>query len=173
MTVSSCLGEGVSSLGLRRNRMLPRMSPHPDFLFPITWAHARTFWGIFKRQFIIENFRYKSRKNTSNARVSVTISFLLPLFHLPPSIAVFSWNILKQTLDIMSGFPGGSVVKNLPANAGDARDILHLAFDPWVGKIPWSRRWQATLVFLPGKSHGQRSLVGSYNPWGHTELNTT
>ena len=38
-------------------------------------------------------------------------------------------------------------------------------FEPWVGKIPWRRRWQSTLVFLPGKSHGQRSLV-SYSPWG-------
>ena len=33
-------------------------------------------------------------------------------------------------------------------------------FDPWVGKIPWRRKWQPTLVFLPGKSHGQKSLVG-------------
>ena len=36
--------------------------------------------------------------------------------------------------------------------------------DPWVGKIPWRRKWQLTSVFLPGKSHGQRSLV-SYSPW--------
>ena len=35
----------------------------------------------------------------------------------------------------------------------------------WVGKIPWRREWQLTPVFLPGKSHGQRSLVG-YSPWG-------
>ena len=33
-------------------------------------------------------------------------------------------------------------------------------FDPWVRKIPWRRKWQPTPVFLPGKSHGQRSLVG-------------
>ena len=38
-----------------------------------------------------------------------------------------------------------------------------LGFDPWVGKIPCRRNWQPTPVFLPGKSHGQRSLVG-YNP---------
>ena len=35
---------------------------------------------------------------------------------------------------------------------------------PWVGKIPWRRKWQPTPVFLPGKSHGQRSLAG-YSPW--------
>ena len=37
-------------------------------------------------------------------------------------------------------------------------------FDPWVRKIPWRRKWQPTLVLLPGESHGQRSLVG-YSPW--------
>ena len=38
-------------------------------------------------------------------------------------------------------------------------------FDPWVRKISWRRQWQPTSVFLPGKSHGQRSLAG-YSPWG-------
>ena len=44
--------------------------------------------------------------------------------------------------------------------------------DPWVGKIPWRRKWQPTLVFLPGEPHGQRSLVG-YSPWGLKESDTT
>ena len=57
---------------------------------------------------------------------------------------------------------GGSVVKNLPVNAGDMEDIDS---DPWVGNIPWRRKWQPTPIFLPGKSQGQRSLVG-YSPWG-------
>ena len=51
------------------------------------------------------------------------------------------------------------MVKNLPANAGDARGL-----DPWVGKMPWRRKWQLIPVFLPGESHKQRSLVG-YSPW--------
>ena len=38
-------------------------------------------------------------------------------------------------------------------------------FNLWVGKIPWRRKWELTPVFLPGKFHGQRSLVG-YSPWG-------
>ena len=45
-------------------------------------------------------------------------------------------------------------------------------FDPWVRKIPWSKAWQPTVVFLPRESHGQRSLVGYY-PWGHTESDMT
>ena len=36
-------------------------------------------------------------------------------------------------------------------------------FDPWVGKIPWSRKWQSTLGFLPAECYGQRSLEG-YSP---------
>ena len=50
------------------------------------------------------------------------------------------------------------MVKKPPANAGDVRDGRE--FDPWVGKIPWSRKWQPTLVFLLGEFHGQRSLEG-------------
>ena len=39
-------------------------------------------------------------------------------------------------------------------------------FDPWVGKIPWRRKWQPTPVLLPGEFHGQVSLAGC-SPRGH------
>ena len=42
-------------------------------------------------------------------------------------------------------------------------------FDPWAGKIPWRREWQPTLVFLPEKSHRQRSLAG-YSPGGSKRI---
>ena len=42
----------------------------------------------------------------------------------------------------------------------------------WVQKTPWRRAWQPAPVFLPGESHGQRSLEG-YSPWGHIELDMT
>ena len=45
-------------------------------------------------------------------------------------------------------------------------------FDPWVGKILWKRKWQATPVFLPERFYGQRSLVG-YSLWGCKESDTT
>ena len=61
------------------------------------------------------------------------------------------------------------VAKNLPANEGDAKGR---GFDPWVRKISWRRAWQPTSVFLPGESHGQKSLVG-YSPWGGKESDTT
>ena len=53
-----------------------------------------------------------------------------------------------------------------------ACECRRLGFSPWVGKIPWRRKWQPSPVLLPGESHGQRSLVG-YSPWGHTESDTT
>ena len=56
------------------------------------------------------------------------------------------------------GCPGGSVVNNPPPSGRHG-------FNPWAVKIPWRRKWQPTPVFLPGKSYGQRSLVG-YSPWG-------
>ena len=45
------------------------------------------------------------------------------------------------------------------------RSLRRLRFSPWVGKIPWRRKWLPTPEFLPEKSHGQRSLVG-YSPCG-------
>ena len=44
--------------------------------------------------------------------------------------------------------------------------------DPWVGNISWRRAWQPPAIFIPGESHGQRSLAG-YSPWGHKESDTT
>ena len=56
-------------------------------------------------------------------------------------------------------------VKNMPT-------MQETWFNPQVGKIPWRRIWQPTLVFLPREAHGQRSLVG-YSPWGCKQLDTT
>ena len=63
------------------------------------------------------------------------------------------------------GFPGGSAVR-LCCQRRRGR------FDPQVGKIPWRRKWQPTLVFLSGKSHGQRSLAG-YSPQGCKQSDRT
>ena len=63
-------------------------------------------------------------------------------------------------------FPGGSDSKSV------CLQFRRPKFIPWMGKIPWRRKWQPTLLLLPGKSHGWRSLVG-YSPWGHKELEMT
>ena len=56
--------------------------------------------------------------------------------------------------------------------AWQCRRHWRLGFDFWVRKIPWRRKWHPTPVFLPGKSHGQRRLVGN-SLWGCKELDTT
>ena len=65
---------------------------------------------------------------------------------------------------------------NHPVRLEESRKIhlqcRRLGFDPWVGKIPRSRKWQSTPVFLPRKSNGQKSQAG-YSPWGHKELDMT
>ena len=70
-------------------------------------------------------------------------------------------------MDRMGEFssPGGSDVNNLPA-------MQEAQVQSLIGKTPWRREWQPSPVFLPGKSHGQRSLVG-YSPWGREESDTT
>ena len=60
------------------------------------------------------------------------------------------------------------MVKNPPANTGGKRH----GFNSWVGKKPWRRKWQLKPVFLPKKSHGQRSLAG-YSSLGHKESDMT
>jgi len=67
------------------------------------------------------------------------------------------------------GFPVGTSGKE---PACQCRRHKRCRYDPWIGKIPWRRARQATLLFLPGESHGQRSLVG-YSPQGHKESDMT
>ena len=61
------------------------------------------------------------------------------------------------------------MVKYLPANAGDTRDV---GLIPWSGKFLEGGNDNPLQIFLPGKLHGQRSLVG-YSPWGHKESDMT
>ena len=63
-------------------------------------------------------------------------------------------------------FPGGSDSKRVCLQYERPR------FDHWVRKIPWRRKWQPTPVFLPGKFHGWRNLIG-YSPWSHKESDMT
>ena len=68
---------------------------------------------------------------------------------------------------LLLGLPWGLSGKNPPASAETER----LGLKPWVRGIPWRRRWQPSPVFLPGESHGQRSLAG-YSLWGFTKSRT-
>ena len=75
---------------------------------------------------------------------------------------LFVFNLIHL---LTRGFLGDSMVKKIHLQCKRHKICR---FNPWVGEIPWSRKWLPSLVFLPGKFHVQRSLVG-YNPWGGKE----
>ena len=89
---------------------------------------------------------------------------------LSPSSLTFNLSQNQGLFKLVSSshkdFPGASDCKSICLQCGRP------GFDLWVGKIPCRRKWQSTPVLLPGKSHGQRSLVG-YSPWGRKESDTT
>ena len=124
-------------------------------------------WDIW---FFLENVKKKSNKfYTYSAEIYLLWTSLLLLF----LIIIFLWShtitylneigetswLIYTFLFYKGGFPGGSVVKNPPVNAGDTEEV---------GSIPRSERspdgGNGTPVLLPGEFHGQRSLVG-YSPW--------
>ena len=67
------------------------------------------------------------------------------------------------------GLPDGSEGEESACNAGDKGDAGSI---PGSGKISWSKEWQPPPVFLPGKFHGQKSLMG-YSPKGCKESDMT
>ena len=77
--------------------------------------------------------------------------------------------LLYLFIFLMESVPGGTSGKE---HASQCRRLKRSRFDPWVGKMPWRRAWQPTPIFLPGESHGQRSLVG-YSAWGHEQSDRT
>ena len=88
--------------------------------------------------------------------------FITNLFRFPAFPNVSDLGAVKFNL----GLPPWLSGKEFACNAGDP-DLIS-----WVRETPWRRAWQPTPVFLPGESHGQRSLAG-YSPWGHKESHMT
>ena len=75
-------------------------------------------------------------------------------------------NSIYYTCYFKQGFQDGSVGKRICLQCTTPR---RCGFEPWVGKIPWRRAWQPNPVFFPGKSNGQKSLMG-YTPQVQTQL---
>ena len=103
---------------------------------------------------LVKPFTRKSTRGTSIGFISKDLKLL---------------QIFFQNTMLDSGFPGGMSGKE---PISQCRKRHEMQIRPWVRKIPYRRKWSPTPVFLPGKSHGQRSLAG-YSPWGCKESNTT
>ena len=91
-----------------------------------------------------------------------SLSYLFQIICFP-----FQCILHRNRLHVQHFIGGGSVVKNLPA----MQELQETRVRSWLRKIPWRRAWQPTPVFLPGASHGQRSLAG-YVPWDGKESDT-
>ena len=98
-----------------------------------------------------------------------------------PTLKVDSLPAEPQGKPKNTGVSSLSLLQRIFLTQESNRDLLHCRrilyqlsyhgcrFNPWVRKIPCRRKWECTPVFLPGKSQGQRSLVG-YSPWGHNRV---
>ena len=122
-------------------------------------------WG--GNELILPHWKAKSTTGPpeKSHRPVLKVRFWLHFF-LYLTITVTPWRyvlclLLTYRVEIWMNFPGSSVVKEF---ACQWRRCRRCWFDFWVGKIPWRRKWQPTLVFLPGEFHAQRSLEG-YCSW--------
>ena len=128
-----------------------------------TQCHRR---GWFATQTLTSQGRINKSENSDNVTYIFQISFR--------EIVTYRWmrGREEETKGLAQNFthwyPAGAVVKNPPSNAGNTWDTGSV---PGSRRCLWSRKRQPTPVFLPGKSHGQRSLVCS--PWDHKKLALT
>ena len=122
----------------------------------------------FKPTFSLSTFTFIKRLFSSSLLSAITVvsSAYLKLLIFLPAILIPACASSSPAFLMMYCFPGGSEVKASACNAGDLGSI------PGSGRFPWRRKWQSTPVFLPGESHGQRSLVG-YSPRGRKESDMT
>ena len=116
---------------------------------PLADYWIRTLWYVYP----VEYYPTIKRKECE--------SVLVRWKNLGPII----YSEISEFVSLSMGFLCASVVKNLPAIW--KMQVLSLGW-----KDLWRRKWEPTPIFLPGKSHGQRSLVG-YRPWDHKESDMT
>ena len=126
--------------------------------------------------------RIQSRQNVSMTRTPVLPFYKhpTPTFpSFPPFLSSSFLELIYHTVLISAAQQsdsathlGASQVALVVKNLQPVQRLRRLGFHPWVGKIPWRRKWQPTPVFVPGKSHRQKSLAG-YSPWGRKESDTT
>ena len=97
-----------------------------------------------------------------------------PKGHSFPSLVPSSKITLFHCLHMAHVSWGELILRELKLRAlyGFCLQCGRPGFDPWIGKIPWGRKWQPCPVFSPGESHGQRNMAG-YSPWGWEESDTT
>ena len=137
------------------------------------WAaacQASLSMGILQAR-ILEWVAMPSSRGSSRSRDQTQVSCIAGRFFTPEPpgkpccFYTFYQITAKRLFKLLSnappmrnnGLPGGASGKE---PAFQCRRCKRCQFDPWVRKIPWRRKWHPTPLFLPGKPHGQRNLVG-------------
>ena len=137
--------------------------------FPLT-VHKGSLHPHQRNAFVFDSGHPSEKKKTIHkitiAQLVKNPSAMQERSWLHSWVRKISWRRDRLSIPVFLGFPGGSVGKESACSGRRS------GFDPWVGKITSSRKWQPTPVFLPGEFHGQRSLAGN-SPWGCKELDTT
>ena len=144
----------LSQLAEHKLKSLPCLHSQVMWQFDvITWARQANK---------TTKFRGLSYIHTSSIFTDQIIQVIYsPSCHIP-CVATANSNagiLIKTVYWEYGGFPRSSVSKESACSAA------HPGWIPGSGKIPWRRKWQPTPVSLPGKSQGQRSLMGC-SPWG-------
>ena len=141
-----------------------------------SWNVAGPHWDVKYTQIVKT---WYDRKNVNNSAVFVDagwngniLGMLSNICWIIEKAREFQKNIYFCFIDYAKAFDCvrktslvAQMVKCLPT-------MWETGFNPWVGKIPWRRIWQPTLVLLCGKSHRRRSVVG-YSPWDCKESDVT
>ena len=107
---------------------------------------------------------------------NVYISEFVTIYKTKTVVSVSPWTLAPclHLTSVGSGQPSwpplAHSINTAPRVESAYQSRIHRSrgFDSWIRKIPWKRKWQPTLVFLPGKSHGQRGQAGC-SPWGCKE----
>ena len=111
----------------------------------------------------------------SEGKRRLAFSAILHKLLLSSCIIVNVWAAFTEKptqVDLTSCISSGRGLPRWLSGKESAHQRRSCSFYTRIGKIPWSRKWQPVSVFLPGKFHGQKNLVG-YSPWGCKELDPT
>ena len=151
-----------------------------------TWAHPWNSKSLFEEIFLLKHTGCMFHIRLIQRRIHLFSTYLLSLYCVQgmtldtegvtvtcQSLGSWrnrQWWANKQTASLL--WWASQVVQSAEEPACHCIRHKREGFDPWVRKIPWRRKWQPTPVFLPGKFHGQRRLVG-HSTQGHTELDMT
>ena len=141
------------------------MPPMASQYYPLqpgsSFVHLVVFHILENSSCCLQRFLFSVSFTCSQQSAFRSFTVLVTLCQVPPSSSPPSCSMWVNPLSSSQGLFG--LPRWLSSKEFTCQCRRH-GFNPWVGNIAWRRKRQPTPVFLPGKSHGQRSLAGC-SPW--------